>query len=32
MADWTTEELDTIGAAEELDLAFVRRDGTLRNP
>jgi len=32
MAAWTNEELDTIGSAEELDLASVRRDGTLRNP
>ena len=29
---WTSEELDAIGSAEELDLASVRRDGTLRNP
>jgi hypothetical protein len=32
MGEWTSDELDTIGAAEELDLASVRRDGTLRNP
>jgi hypothetical protein len=32
MAAWTTDELDTIGAAEELTLASARRDGTLRNP
>ncbi len=32
MGAWTSDELDTIGAAEELDLASVRRDGTLRNP
>jgi hypothetical protein len=32
MAAWTSEELDTIAAAEELDLASVRRNGTLRNP
>lgn len=32
MAAWTSDELDTIGAAEELDLASVRRDGTLRRP
>jgi hypothetical protein len=32
MAGWTNDELDRIGAAEELDLASVRRDGTLRNP
>jgi hypothetical protein len=32
MDAWTTDELDTIGAAEELTLASARRDGTLRNP
>jgi hypothetical protein len=32
MAGWANDELDRIGAAEELDLASVRRDGTLRNP
>ena len=32
MAAWTSDELDTIGAAEELNLGSVRRDGTLRNP
>jgi hypothetical protein len=32
MAGWTSDELDTIGAAEELDLAPARRDGTLRTP
>jgi hypothetical protein len=32
MATWTNEELDKIGAAEELEIAPVRRDGTLRNP
>ena len=32
MAAWTSDELDEIGAAEELDLASVRRDGTLRRP
>jgi hypothetical protein len=32
MAVWTRDELDKIGAAEELELASVRRDGTLRNP
>jgi hypothetical protein len=30
-ATWTADELDRIGAAEELQLASVRRDGTLRN-
>jgi hypothetical protein len=29
---WTTDELDAIGAAEELDLQSLRSDGTLRNP
>ena len=32
MPTWTSEELDAIGAAEELDLASVRNDGTLRRP
>jgi hypothetical protein len=32
MGAWTSDELDTIGAADELDLASVGRDGTLRNP
>ncbi len=32
MATWTTNELDKIGAAEELDLASLRQDGTLRKP
>jgi hypothetical protein len=32
MAGWTDDEVDTVGAAEELDLASVRRDGTLRSP
>ena len=32
MNAWNSEELDRIGAAEELDLASVRRDGTLRKP
>ncbi|WP_144120220.1 DUF2255 family protein [Catellatospora sichuanensis] len=29
---WTNEELDRIGAADELDIAARRRDGTLRTP
>ncbi len=29
---WTSDELDAIGAAEELNLASVRRDGTSRQP
>jgi hypothetical protein len=32
MSPWTSEELDAIGAAEELQLSSVRSDGTLRNP
>jgi hypothetical protein len=30
MSTWTSDELDRIGAAEELQLASQRRDGTLR--
>ena len=29
---WTPDEVDRIGLAEELELASVRRDGTLRRP
>jgi hypothetical protein len=32
MSGWTDNELTRIGAAEELDIASRRRDGTLRNP
>ncbi len=32
MAAWTSDELDKIGTAEELQIASLRRDGTLRNP
>jgi hypothetical protein len=32
MSNWTSDELEQISAAEELDLASVRRDGTLRDP
>ncbi len=32
MATWTSEELNKIGNAEELQLASLRRDGTLRSP
>jgi hypothetical protein len=32
MATWTSDELSTIGAAEELEIASMRRDGTLRRP
>ena len=32
MSGWTNDELSKIGAAEELRIASLRRDGTLRNP
>lgn len=32
MAVWTSDELNKIGRAQELELASTRRDGTLRNP
>ncbi|HXG92546.1 MAG TPA: DUF2255 family protein [Blastocatellia bacterium] len=32
MTAWKSGELDKIAAAEELQIASVRRDGTLRNP
>ncbi len=32
MANWTMDELEKIGAAEELQIQSLRRDGTLRNP
>jgi hypothetical protein len=32
MTAWTSDELSKIAAAEELQIASVRRDGTLRNP
>ncbi len=32
MMTWTNDELSKIGSAEELELASLRRDGTLRNP
>src|SRR5205809_6010238 len=32
MTTWTSDELNKIGAAEELRIAPLRRDGTLRNP
>ena len=32
MTLWTTDELNKIGNAEELQIASLRRDGTLRNP
>ena len=32
MTTWTSDELNKIGTAEELEIASLRRDGTLRNP
>jgi hypothetical protein len=32
MSAWTNDELNKIGTAEELEIASLRRDGTLRNP
>ena len=32
MSAWTSDEFDKVAAAEELQIASVRRDGTLRNP
>jgi hypothetical protein len=32
MADWTGEELEAIGRADELQIAPTRADGTLRRP
>ena len=32
MTTWTSDELDKIGRADELQIAPARRDGTLRNP
>jgi hypothetical protein len=32
MTAWTSEELNKIGKADELQIASLRRDGTLRNP
>ncbi len=32
MATWTSDELNKIGSADELQIASRRRDGTLRNP
>ena len=32
MAAWTTEELDKIDAADELEIASLRADGRLRHP
>jgi len=32
MTEWTTDQLAKIGEAEEVQIASVRRDGTLRKP
>lgn len=32
MAAWTSDELDKIGTADELQIESLRRDGTLRKP
>ncbi len=32
MAEWTNDELDKIGEAEELEIQSLRSDGTLYNP
>jgi len=32
MTTWTSDELNKIGKAEELEIASLRRDGTLRKP
>lgn len=32
MTAWTSEDLSKIGAAEEVRITSLRRDGTLRNP
>ena len=32
MTTWTSTELNRIGKAEELQIASLRRDGTLRKP
>ncbi len=32
MTAWTSDELTKIGTAEELEIAPLKRDGTLRNP
>src|SRR2546430_14651202 len=32
MSTWTSDELDRIGGAEELEIASVRRDGMQRRP
>ena len=32
MTPWTSDQLDKVGRAEELQIASIRRDGTLRKP
>ena len=32
MTTWTSDELDKIGGADELEIASLQRDGTLRKP
>lgn len=32
MTTWTSDELDRMGGADELEIAPLRRDGTLRKP
>jgi hypothetical protein len=32
MATWTTDEIDKIGTADELEIQSLRHDGTLRKP
>ena len=32
MTQWTKDELTKIGRAEELQIASIRQDGTLRKP
>jgi hypothetical protein len=32
MSTWMSDELTKIGGAEEVEIAALRRDGTLRNP
>src|SRR5881409_4329299 len=32
MTAWRSDELSSVGGADELDIASVRRDGTRRNP
>jgi hypothetical protein len=32
MSNWTSNELERIAAADELEIASLRSDGTLRNP